>query len=315
MIASRANPSAAWGHPVQVDPKNPGTADKPTLAIDNSASSPRSGRLYVAWTRGFNPQQVLISHSDDAGTNWSTPTLLGNGWGVHLATGSDGSLDVAWWSSTGSLLLRRSTDGGDHFSTPTAFGSFLDVPQLGVSNTPAEPAQPLHPDPSLAVDRSQSAYRGRIYAADTHPSAKGRRLYLTAFDPDGSKLFTTAIGAARLARDDFNATVAVDQSTGVVWICFYRTGSGSKRHLATYSCTTSRDGGRTWTAPIATATVPSDESVHGAFTTPTGVDSGFASYEGLAVADGVAHPIWTDTRDLRRLREEIYTTQLAARKL
>ena len=64
---------------------------------------------------------------------------------------------------------------------------------------------------------------------------------------------------------------------------------------------------------VAAATVPSDESVRGAFTTPTGVDRGFASYDGLAVAIGVPHPIWTDTRNLGRLREEIYTTLLVAK--
>jgi len=28
------------------------------------------------------------------------------------------------------------------------------------------------------------------------------------------------------------------------------------------------------------------------------------------VANGVAHPVWTDTRDLSTLAEEIYTTRL-----
>jgi hypothetical protein len=120
------------------------------------------------------------------------------------------------------------------------------------------------------------------------------------------------IDATRAARDDFNATVAVDQSAGAVWTCFYRTGVGAKRHLATYSCSTSNDGGRTWTPARAVATVPSDESVKDVFVSATGVDSGFASYDGLAVTDGVAHPIWTDTRNLPRLREEICTTSLSA---
>ena len=36
----------------------------------------------------------------------------------------------------------------------------------------------------------------------------------------------------------------------------------------------------------------------------------YGDYEGLAVAAGVAHPVWTDTRRLRTLREEVYTTTL-----
>ena len=36
----------------------------------------------------------------------------------------------------------------------------------------------------------------------------------------------------------------------------------------------------------------------------------YGDYEGLAVAAGVAHPVWTDTRRLRTLSEEVYTTTL-----
>ncbi len=39
----------------------------------------------------------------------------------------------------------------------------------------------------------------------------------------------------------------------------------------------------------------------------------YGDYEGLAVAGGVAHPIWTDTRRLRTLAEEVYTTTLSER--
>lgn len=38
----------------------------------------------------------------------------------------------------------------------------------------------------------------------------------------------------------------------------------------------------------------------------------YGDYEGLAVgSDGLAHPIWTDARDLATLSEEIYTTTLS----
>ena len=37
----------------------------------------------------------------------------------------------------------------------------------------------------------------------------------------------------------------------------------------------------------------------------------YGYYQGLAVANGVAHPIWTDTRHLDTAGEEIYTARLA----
>ena len=52
------------------------------------------------------------------------------------------------------------------------------------------------------------------------------------------------------------------------------------------------------------ASVPSDETQPGADLRQYG------DYEGLVVANGVAHPIWTDSRHLRTLQEEIYTTVL-----
>jgi hypothetical protein len=36
----------------------------------------------------------------------------------------------------------------------------------------------------------------------------------------------------------------------------------------------------------------------------------YGDYAGLAAANGVAHPMWTDTRDLASNGEEIYTTAL-----
>jgi hypothetical protein len=49
--------------------------------------------------------------------------------------------------------------------------------------------------------------------------------------------------------------------------------------------------------------VPSDETVPGAL-------GHYGYHQGVAALRGVAHPIWTDTRDLADLSEEIYTTTL-----
>ena len=66
----------------------------------------------------------------------------------------------------------------------------------------------------------------------------------------------------------------------------------------------SLDGGTTFAPPVHAASVASDETVAGAL-------GQFGYYQGIAVANGVAHPIWTDTRDLGTLDEEIYTTALS----
>jgi hypothetical protein len=57
--------------------------------------------------------------------------------------------------------------------------------------------------------------------------------------------------------------------------------------------------------------VPSNERTSGADSIHGTFKREYGDYEGLAVAAGVAHPIWTDTRRLRALREEVYTTTLS----
>jgi len=76
------------------------------------------------------------------------------------------------------------------------------------------------------------------------------------------------------------------------------------RFSAVYSCTRSADGGRSWSKVVRAASVASDE---------TGRRAGplqYGDYDGLAAAGGIAHPIWTDSRRLARLSEEIYTAAL-----
>jgi len=60
----------------------------------------------------------------------------------------------------------------------------------------------------------------------------------------------------------------------------------------------------TWTAPRRAAHVFSDETGRNA------APFQYGDYVGVAAAGGVAHPMWTDSRNLGRLAEEIYTNVL-----
>ena len=103
--------------------------------------------------------------------------------------------------------------------------------------------------------------------------------------------------------DQFWPQSAVDASNGTVWVCFYDTLGDPARKRAFYSCTISRNGGRTWRRrygrPPCRRTrrcpAPSATTAITRASPPSG---------------GVAHPIWTDTRELADFSEEIYTTSL-----
>jgi len=300
-VVSRYGGAARWHKPVALDPAQTANDDKPMLLAGGR-------RVYVGWTRwtGRDQSDIVVARSDDGGRTWSAPLRIGHGWGVHLAASRGGTLYAAWWDDGGHLQISRSTDRGVRFDPPVALASLFHTVGLGLGYVPAMRSQPVHPDPSLTVDRA-----GRVYAGYSLPGRSGRYVAVRVLDGALHRLRTrrvAPVGAS--SRDAFNATVAADPVTGHVWLCYYLSGSRGSRALATYSCSISKDGGTSWSRPRAAASVPSDEARSGGFATAGGIDSQYGPYEGLAVARGIAHPIWTDTRKLKRLREEIYSTRL-----
>lgn len=316
-LSSRAGPDDAWTN-VEVAPGDEFLNDKPALAVDTGAASVHRGRLYLAWTRiGANfAAPIVLAHSDDGGTSWSpaTPIMkpaLGDPGQTFasLAVDPAGGVYVAWADQFRELHVAYSVDGGDTFGASvrvaTATGPNVSA-DCGGFPIPAQPRRCVTPTPLVvaAGDRIVVTYAaGRrqldVYAARLAPLLQ-RRLGIVRVNPPDR----------RYRSDQFLPASAYDSSTGLLWVCFYDTRLDRRRVRARYSCAASRDGGSTWARPLAVASVASDET-----RLPAEVGFGFGDYEGLAVAAGVAHPIWTDGRDLRRRREEIYTTALTAAEL
>jgi hypothetical protein len=299
--------------------------DKPAITVDRSPASPYSNRVYAAWTRvghngGFS---VLVSSSDDGGKTWSAPARA-NHTGeqlsyVTLATSRRGMLYVAWHDiSAFHVNVAMSTDGGKTFGGEHQVVAFAIVTIPACAAGIVIPAQKLtcvQPNPILSVDTSGGRYSGRVYVTYTLTDFQGDKgIAVTVFD---SRLHPLAGYAARkkalliapapasLNADQFWPASAVDPSDGTLWACFYDTRGDRKRTHAFYSCAYSTDGGLSWAKPVHAAWVASDE-------TQSGADSReYGDYEGLAVANGVAHPIWTDSRNLATQGEEIYTTTVS----
>jgi hypothetical protein len=103
--------------------------------------------------------------------------------------------------------------------------------------------------------------------------------------------------------DQFLPAAAFDSANRRLWVCFYDTTGDRTRRSASYSCAASGNA-RTWVGPVRVATVASSETV------PPARRFEFGDFEGLAIADGVAHPMWTDSRELQTAREEIYTARV-----
>lgn len=324
-VASRSGPRAAWRTPVLVKPLGSSAADdKPAIAVDASPSSPHRNRVYAAWSRLSHDQalNVVLSHSDDGGRTWS-PLVKVNSTGdqetyAGVAVSGNGTVYVAWDDQSGyRLAIARSTDGGAHFEPERQVIAFSIVPIPSCGSgilIPASLRVCLHPNPIVSVDRSRGPRAGRVYVSYAKTDSGGDEgVFVKAFDSRLRPLLggpnddgVAVAPVPRLTRpDQFWPASAVDSSSGAVWVCFYDTGGDAARQRAFYVCTVSRDGGRTWAPRVRAASVASDETQPGADLRQYG------DYEGLAVANGIAHPIWTDSRDLGTLGEEIYTTRLA----
>ena len=324
-VASRAGPDAPWGAPVLVSTLHGARFDdKPALTIDRSAVSRYRNRVYVAWTRVAHNGSfsILVSSSDDGGKTWSAPAKA-NRTGeqlsyVTLATSRKGALYVAWHDiSAFHVNVTMSTDGGKTFGGEHQAAAFaiVTIPSCAAGIViPAQKLTCVQPNPILSVDTSTGRYAGRVYVTYTLTDFQGDKgIAVTVFDarlrplagyPVGNKPLLVAPVPRALNADQFWPASAVDPSSGTVWACFYDTRGDPKRTKAFFSCTFSRDGGRRWVTPFHAASVATDE------TQPGADPREFGDYEGLAVANGKAHPIWTDSRDLASRAEEIYTTTL-----
>jgi hypothetical protein len=329
-VATRAGPAAPWSLPARPVESYPGGLDdKPALAVDDSAASPHLNRLYVAWSRivasaGSEFGAVYLAHSDDAGATWSAPVAVSDSlWTFDsystIDVARDGTVYVGFWNVFGlGVYLDVSHDGGETFGRDVVVD-----PIRGESNCissgisiPAQPVNCVRPNPIVSVDNSGGRFAGRVYVTygDTGMRRKQQDVFVAAFSPALHPLFrrhrmTPPDGTVR--SDQFWPASADDPSTGILWSCFYDTRGDPRRRRAWSSCSRSLNGGARWAPPVHAASVPSNERAPSADSLHGELKREYGDYEGLTVARGVAHPIWTDTRRLRSLREEVYTTTLS----
>lgn len=327
-VARRSGPDGAWQ--VSTTPVAPLNApffdDKPSMAVDLSKSSRHTDRLYIVFSRATRAgSSIVISHSDDAGRSWSTATSVSPvekhrfpvfAGAAVLPTGSV----AVTWTSAGGVYLARGEDGV-HFGGPRKIGK-LAMPRReragkkrkrtreeeechGVS-LPAQPGRCITAGPSIAADSSAGPHSGTTYLAWVERAADGSTDVITqTFSPSLRPGGTIQFGGVAKS-DQMQPAITVDRQTGTAWLCYYDSGEDWTRVHVTYTCTASRDGGSTWSTPIAAPTAVSDATQPDMRTW-----FNFGDYQGVAAAAGEAHPVWTDARAGGVNSTEIYTTTLS----
>jgi ABC-type dipeptide/oligopeptide/nickel transport system permease subunit len=316
VVASRPGPNRAWiVRRVSPPAIRDGFDDKPAITVDGT------GRAYVAWSRLLGPayETTVLSSSGDGGRTWSTPHVVDRKlsypqWVSAAVAGK--TLYLAGVDARLGVWLARSADGGRHFTVkqaaPLALNNAANCVRNGKYVFAQQSISCLGPNPTVTVGR------GRTYV--TYASLSPNQTWdvgVAVFDAKLQPLWRGRIGPAETKpADQFWPTSAVDAQTGELWACFYDTTGDSERKQAWFLCSRSRDG-RHWAQPVRVARQPENAFVLWADAVRAGFgdEIAYGGYPGLAVAAGIAHPMWIDARDRSHLDQEIFTALVSSASL
>jgi hypothetical protein len=293
-VARSTNKGVTWEHAAVVEP--PGSVpERPSITVDRG-SSRFHNRLYVGYSTSPSPNAspIVVAHSDD-GVYWARTTVDTNaGFAPVPAVAPDGTVYVVWddWcypqtlpacdtaspAPGGAIKWARSTDGGATFSPPAiarattmGFGNIRATADYCVSPWYVDPA------PSLAIDPRT----GTLYLTYTDKDGFGVMHIFAGRSTDGVNLTGwTRVDSAQ-SYDSWQATLAVDPTNGVVGVAYY---SGQPQYQPYFSESLDGVNWLTQQLPLAAGS----DSTLGC--------TGTGDYMQMVLNNGVAHPLWVDTR-------------------
>ena len=234
---------------------------------------------------------------------------MGQPFALALAASPRGDLYVvAADGDNDRLVVLRSRDGGRTFGGALRLAGFATPYDEGCEGAllPPQPQFCIPPSVHVVVDRS-----ARVDVAWTDVEANQTDGLRFARLSPALRVQTPPrrLGPPdRALSDQFDPSLAIDRSDGTLWACYMDTFGDPYRHDAWPTCTLSRNDGRTWATPVRVALEASDE-------TQTAANVRGYGSTALVAANGIAHPMWTDTRQLTENSEEIYASRLTEKSL
>jgi hypothetical protein len=218
-----------------------GVVDKPWIAVDRGASSPREGTVYLAWhlqkpgSGGDTRTTLWLAASTDGGRTFGPPVRVADRASGHIAVRANGAVDAVYQPSGRPVLLHaRSDDGGKTFSAPDTVVALTGATQL---ETP-------HVAPLAGGDSAVACW------AQGEPNERRRsaRCAVAAQNTWGEPVdVAPAAGAAVSVSHP-----SVGASLSGIWVAAYRSDADSTAAVL-YRST---DGGRTFAEHLRMASRP-----------------------------------------------------------
>jgi hypothetical protein len=221
-----------------------GLTDKPWLQVDDTASSPHAGALYLSVTQfdaSGSDSEISVSHSTNGGTSWTTIAVdtpqvsPAVDQFSDLAVGKDGTVFVSWMRCTAiyppgdcggtqaTLVLSRSTDGGSTWSTPVTLATVTLAPDTSgycfygcLPNT----AERVSEIPAIGIDNSSGPHAGTLYASFYTWTGSSTAVKVATSITGGSTWGTPVRVTACSPQDQFFPWLSVSSSgpVGVSWL-------------------------------------------------------------------------------------------------
>jgi hypothetical protein len=233
-------------------------ADKEFMDVD-----PETGRVVLSWSN-FTPAaaggvEISTTYSDTITATpptWSTRRIVaatdidGQGSVPRFAGHGSRNAYVAWSRFpdffANNIGFARSTDNGATWSAAVSItGDFFTMDQV-LGNDRA------HNMPAMAVDKSNSRFRGNIYVVYAENNNQdGADIAFQRSNDEGLTFSAPLLLDSRPGDDraQWFPAITVDSATGRVHVFYYDQGIASSGDVSEVTHTFSDDGGRHWSSP------------------------------------------------------------------
>lgn len=281
-----------WSDGTSIGLNHPHQQDKEWVVVDSKTNT-----IYVTWTEfdkyeSKNPtdsSRILFSSSADGGSTWSVPLRLsqfaGNCAdndstveGAVPAVGADGELYVAW-AFDQKIYFDKSIDRGKTWLSK----DILVCDQPDGWDFEVSGIYRCNGMPVTVCDNSNSPNRGNIYVnfSDQRNGKENTDIWLVKSVDKGSTWSKpTRVNNDTTKRQQFMSWMAIDQSTGYLYIVFYDRRNQADDSTDVYLAV-SKDGGTTFTnEKINEQTFKPNKYVF------------LGDYLNIAACNGVVRPVW-----------------------